>query len=711
MSVNLRGLHTHRVVDFSGGLNENASSFTMQDSELQEATNVTLIRTGGAMRTRKGMPIYQRQSFLSINSPIRDAWHYSKFNGSRRVVAHAGGTIYVDDDNGEFFQVQAGIPSGDGHLRMTQWRESVILGNEYVIYVYDPAGIPTPLSALNLSGTNTWGAPTIGLYLTGISGNNAGGIFAPGDVYSYRYTLDLYCGNTFLGETAPENVINSTTGVRQEWITWDVTIAAGKNSVEFRVWPSATALDAFWGATVGAINIYRKILPGSAPSSQIEPNMVWVGAIPRSEFGTTGAAPALAQLVDLGLFAGRSIAPYYSRALPPPRGRFPAIHKSRLWSAFVNWPSLPPSGSTVLYTASPHRVYFSEINEIGAFIPTSWVEIDPTHGDGITGIISYKNKILIVFQANSIWAISGGDQEIGPGIPDLSIENISTDIGCVAPESIRICEGRVIWLSHRGVYYYDGTIPRPMKSEWIDATLLARPSSRYNAPCAAFLSGDREYWLAHTPPGGDSQTIISKFNFTSGSWVRADAGIGISVFFEKKYSLYPAEMYATVENTSISTSAINRVEYGGYDLSATTPAAIAWSWQTRFYDMRSPMMDKKFVAVLVQLESETDVTMQVSCDNHLVNEPFTILKTENDQDIAGDDFIWANDAGTIGSNWSDGVTGTEWTGDKIRNALIYLNTKCWGKRIALRFSGQSTADATEIQALTFFYDQKEGVRQ
>ncbi len=712
MSINLRLFKAHRLTDFSGGLNEFDSSFTMGDNELQEATNVEL-RTGGAVRTRLGAPIYQRQAFSSIVAPVKNLFRYTRFNGEKKVIAYSGGTVYADDDNGEFASIET-ITSQDGYCRFAQWRQALLFGTELSdLYMYDPAHpAADPSIVVNTSGIyGAWlGISDVSTQFTYTSVVAANGALEDLPAYyGYRTTLDVYVGDTFIGETGPGFFISqSAIGQRRLWQENAVGsgTGAGENAIEIRCGAGAALLSSQNGFRVGAVNFYRSLLPLSTPTyipREIpETNMIWIGSIPDSAFSDTTTV----QLLDLGLFAGRSIAPYYGRNSPTPRGRFKAIHKSRLWLGHVNYPVIIGNAKEFSYIYAPHRLYFSEINEVGAFLETSWVEIDPINGDGISGIASYKNKALIVFQPNAMWVIAGGDDEVGPGIPDISIENISTDIGCVAPESIQVCEGRVVWLSHRGVYYYDGTIPKPLKTENIDETLLVRPGTKYDEASSTFLVKDREYWLSHSDDGSYNN-LLSKFSFKNSSWVRGDIGVGVASMVEKKSMDKSPIVLAGVEASSGTMSADTAVRYleqGGYD-GASSP--ISWAWKTKFLDFRAPMVDKKYVAVLVQLTSTTDVTMQVYCDNHLDGEPFIIKSTENDQDIDSDDLIWANVAGTSGGTWDD----DEWVGDWTRNALIYLNTKCWGKRIALRFSGTSTAEPTEIQAVTIFYDPKEGVRQ
>jgi len=711
MSIDLRSLTARRIVDFSGGLNEFASSFTMADNELQEATNVELIRTGGAIRTRKGSPRYQRQSFSSITTPVTSMFRYSRFNGDKKVLAFEGSNLYHDDDNGNFSLVRA-VTTDDGRVRFAQWREMVFFGTKsFGLWAYDPY-LATSTIQLNtpgkgaISGQGT--VPTGGTLFSFTPITVAAGALTPTYTYHYRFTIDVYHGNTFIGESGVAWL--GAAGFGRQYRTISPTLGATDNAFEIRCGANLGA--EIGNLNVGAINIYRVVVgnPAASPglfNAAIETNMIFVCSLPRNVWADT----VTLQFNDYGLSAGRSIAQFYGRTEQPPCGRFNAIHKSRLWQANVRFTTYDDKLDAQVQTDTPHRVYFSETNEPAVFLPTSWVEVDPTDGDGVTGIVSYKNKVLIVFQANSIWAISGGDDEIGPGIPDISIENISTDLGCVAPESIQVCEGRLVWLSHRGVYYYDGTIPKPMQTEYIDQTLLNRPLLKYSQPVSLFLVKEREYWLAHSSPESDPlyNTLISKFNFEKGAWVRGNIGVGIASMVEKKDMNRPPLVLAGIEAASgvmAADTAVRYLQVGDYDDGGSL---ISWAWKTRFYDFNAPHMDKKFIAILVQLVSESDVTMGVFCDNHLANELFTISLTENDQALGADELIWANTAGTSGGDWSDGTTGPVWAdGNRVRNALIYLNTKCWGKRIALRFSGSND---TEIQAITFFYDPKEGVRQ
>lgn len=696
----------------------------MADNELREAINVEL-RNGGAIRTRKGSPWYQKQGFggLTLTTAVRSMAHYSRFDGSKKVLAYSGNDLYDDDDNGEFSVALSNYESDEQKVRFAQWREAMFFTSRgsgdtasHGLRVYD-SNLATKTRDIGIAGAGSITGQVTQAVAPAFT-EVTGGVLVGGGAnnsYLFRATFDIYQGNTFLGESGVLWDF-SFPGPPASYEISGVLLAAGNTGYAIR---SSAALAALAGNTsLGAINIYRSVanyVPVALVPYQrfIETNMVWVGAIPRDKWTDL----ATIHISDLGLFAGRSIAPYYARNfVRPPFGRHISTHKARMWVANVKYQYWDTAAWVNVQTLAPHRVYFSEVNEPGVFLATSWVEIDPTDGDGVTGIVSFKNKVLIVFQANSMWAISGGDEERGPGVPDISIENISTDIGCVAPDSIQICEGRIVWLSHRGVYFYDGTMPKPLKSDNIDGTIVdLRTASRYQDPAAIFLSKEREYWISHASTGEtsidndqDYQTLISKFSFKNASWVRADCEsegllpLGVASFVEKKNPNRPPIILAGHEGsvTAMTESAIRYMDVAGYDAEEDP---IDWSFQTKFFDLGAPYMDKKYIAVLVQLFSESDVTMEVSCDNHLVDETFTISKTESAH--ADNDLIW--DVG----NWSDGITGSVWAGDNVRNALIYLNDKCWGKRISFRFSGSTTASPTEIQALTIFFDQKEGVRQ
>ena len=65
-------------------------------------------------------------------------------------------------------------------------------------------------------------------------------------------------------------------------------------------------------------------------------------------------------------------------------------------------------------------------------------------GDVITGLKAVANGLLI-FKRKSTWILSGHDQE------DFEVNNISQVIGCVQDRSIQEKQGKIYWISKRGV--------------------------------------------------------------------------------------------------------------------------------------------------------------------------------------------------------------------------------------------------------------------
>lgn len=82
----------------------------------------------------------------------------------------------------------------------------------------------------------------------------------------------------------------------------------------------------------------------------------------------------------------------------------------------------------------------------------NYLLLEPDAGDDITGLATYKDRI-IVFKQHSIWQVTLGVESVGnfwPTIPTAQL--ITAAYGCIAPRSIVFVENDLFFLSERGVH-------------------------------------------------------------------------------------------------------------------------------------------------------------------------------------------------------------------------------------------------------------------
>lgn len=144
---------------------------------------------------------------------------------------------------------------------------------------------------------------------------------------------------------------------------------------------------------------------------------------------TSGAVPHFSQFDDIAIFANDATGDVprswdtstaQNLAGSPPNFSFSAVHSGHLFAAGV--------------AANPSRLYFSV-----PFDPEDWtgtgsgnIDIDPDDGDVITGIISYKQRLVVFKGPNkgSIHIITGTSSD------DFAHVNLQAGVGAVWQNSI-----------------------------------------------------------------------------------------------------------------------------------------------------------------------------------------------------------------------------------------------------------------------------------
>lgn len=97
----------------------------------------------------------------------------------------------------------------------------------------------------------------------------------------------------------------------------------------------------------------------------------------------------------------------------------------------------------------PDRVWFSELNEPESVASTNFV---PTRsGEAVTGLKMVRDQLLVTCQ-NCSYVIRGWDEN------DIQMEKVSPSVGCVASHSLVNFDETAIFLSHQGLYAYNGSM-------------------------------------------------------------------------------------------------------------------------------------------------------------------------------------------------------------------------------------------------------------
>jgi hypothetical protein len=704
--VDLKGKKKFTITDFTGGLNENARVYAVKPNELQACSNME-IRKMGALVVRAGTAKYE-QAAVKINIPATDQFYYVNRDGTRKMVMFAGNTsaipsvktaVYIDNDAGVYTSLIE-MDTADGHCRFTQYRDTLFFGT-------DDGPTTESLSGFR-SYNSTGGIIQIYVDIMGEMGTSTqftdvmtntktstGGFLEP-KYYAYRLCWEISHDNDFMGESYPvwyslgvaEGAIGEVAPDvlldRRSSFQQDIDHTSGStetNIVEFKK-PASTPSDFPTTATI--INIYR-----SGPYDANDEFFPQTSEEDRRFFliGSISADTYSSASVGTVLFTDRGEIPLgvqirYIPTHKPPRPRFLAVHKDRLWFGYVMELHLG-SGDNAL---KAHRIYASEFREPYVFPAGSWVDVQPNEGEGITGMVSWRNKIMLVFKNNSTYAIVGGDDVDFAGNPDISVEIISEDIGCIAPNSIVQAEGRIMWLSHRGVYYFDGTIPQPLKNVNIEDTLRDLETGTDYDSSMGYFSLERELWVGHsTASFGGS---IQKFNFVTGAWSKhtnpsTEFNVAVSSFVEKNAKNVRPEFYMGIDSNPAGLDDLGVVHRGDtarwFD-EFTGDTNIPWSFKTKQFDFNTPWASKNVRAIGLDcnIPDSTGVTVRITCDDRL----------DTNTDPGGDFTI------------AEAIVG---------HKLIMMDNRIRGKKIGFEISGTQTTGPTEFYALNVYYEEEEAV--
>jgi hypothetical protein len=369
----------------------------------------------------------------------------------------------------------------------------------------------------------------------------------------------------------------------------------------------------------------------------------------------------------------------------------------------------------------PYRIYFSEYLEPNSVRFTSFFDIGIEDGEPITALERFENKFLVVFKPNSTWAIYGGDIENIPGVPDIQIDTIDPTVGCIAPGTVAFGEGAMIWLSNKGVYFYDGTKPKPMKSELIDDILSNITPSRKEFATAIYTQ-DRKYIVSFTDSTQDAtaNTVSLEFDFLTKSWTRKTFGnstvYGVNHFIEAKSVNETGTLYGVIDTVNSAVGAVQTFNQVQYDIDPNE--GVAWSFKTKHFDCGAPDAIKHFRTIIFRLKSPSTVIVNYDIDDGCTTGTLSLpplgcggsTATSHTWDEAG--LNWLASAGQDLTHVWNGTGGSGGAGMQqtyVINVATAGTPNPKGRRIQFEFSGTATIKGQEFQGLTILFTPEDRV--
>jgi hypothetical protein len=404
--VNLRDPDLERmVIGPFKGLNAYDAPYTLARYELVSAVNVNLRERSVVSRLGQASRIDILHTLLY--KAIRGMWRYVRRDGTKKLFVYSGDTVYADNDDTDFDPVVS-MATDDGYVRFTQHRDAVMMFSRsddmrfYDTNLFSAQDIH-PLPYLQLIPSTTT--------------SDTGGQLPAASYFYYRFTVDAYADDTFIGEL-PLGFIRDDSAAYYTSAA-DMTGYAGADD-------NMVTLKRFIGfqlpSWVKNVNVYRSA-PLSAASAAYDVEAAayyWVGSFTATTYN--------AAAVGGTLFEDKWDVPYgkafrYGLSVFAPRARHAVMHKGRVWlgnvSVLEGESETNPHFSTGTWTDYPSLIYWSYFGENGieptVFTVDGNQEIEAQDGDGITGLLSVRGAGLLVFKPGSTSIVRGAGHTEHPG--------------------------------------------------------------------------------------------------------------------------------------------------------------------------------------------------------------------------------------------------------------------------------------------------------
>jgi len=311
-------------------------------------------------------------------------------------------------------------------------------------------------------------------------------------------------------------------------------------------------------------------------------------------------------------------------------------HQRRLWMPF-NYTMAGTSGNpTITSRNTKDELIASDILDQDTYDQIeNQFRIASGSADYIVGLQPFAEDNLVVFARNSIHLIRG----VGADLGNISVQEITREVGCVARKSIVQIGNQILFLSDNGVYAVDfdqlynlrgSTLPL---SEPINP-LMARINKSY-ASSAIGIYHDNRYYLAVALDDSTVNNAILIYNFLNQGWESIDlinspnwniigfvrSGAGTT---NRLHTISKEGGIHMIDETGVRDNDYNDTVCLSLSSPATvTTLAINSILTTRQYTY-STMDRKRFNSYELHLESASNVESDASISSEIENPDSTV---------------------------------------------------------------------------------------
>lgn len=485
---------TFTVRDFSGGLNSQVSEYSMPANQGSAYTNIRPNVVFGGIGKRPVNLEYCDAGAFQVTGLHR----FYKSDGTKKLIINGSTGIYIGDDDAGTCAVAIGSGLTDGK----QW--------EWVTYKDTAIGMngndqPVKWDMHTQTTANTDGSRTAGDLVAQLGAPyaemNTGSNLDASSWYQYK--IAYYDGTTYSYSTARSNPIQTGSTVR------DVTLK------DIPVGPPGTTQRI----------IYRTVGDASRAAVIADTSFYRVATI--SDNTTTTYNDAVTDATILADTAPTWATVSAGVNVTPPIGRFPIIHKEKL---FI--------GGNITYKSD---VYWSENFFPDFFDPNDYEQIRPDDGDEITFLKTFLG-ILTIGKTNTIQKFYTDGAESA-----WTISNPFSFVGCIAPRSAASTPTGIFYLGRDGLYRFTGQYSDLVSDAVTQEVQDILPSNAENASGYYFKN---QYFLAYTSrsAGGTANNRVLIYNFTRNAYSLDVKAINIFEAFDA------GDDFGTLYHGSSSTS-------------------------------------------------------------------------------------------------------------------------------------------------------------
>ena len=197
----------------------------------------------------------------------------------------------------------------------------------------------------------------------------------------------------------------------------------------------------------------------------------------------------------------------------------------------ITYSNLPPSGCKYIGVYQNRMVigddetwYWSDpFQPDSYFTATNYIALSKWSGSRNMGCVEFADQ-MVLFTENQVWGLTNIDLDIPQLYP------IALDVGCVAPESISVGDGLVMWLGGDGFYAWAGGKEPPYKVSGRMEQTFGKMSFAAHGGSRATIH-NRRYDVRLADPRYTSLGSAYRFSFDTGNWATLSlAGFASTLF-------------------------------------------------------------------------------------------------------------------------------------------------------------------------------------